>query len=232
MYPWKTTRIQELPDVNNNGGFKIPISPGVSLSGADSFCSRGGSSKTITIRDPSEHYDRPDLKRNPINRKTSDFTEEPSGNVSCRVCIFSTREGWTRCFVNSPTFPSPRNSILTSLRRWPFLFHGRNTVPEPKRHLLLGLVHTYDANANANPSANARKNTCGRDNTNANASANASARNGKFSIPCTCVCICVALVYTHFSLRLHLHLRLYLRCTNSHAFFLAFAFAFAFASHV
>lgn len=95
MYPWKTTRIQELPDVNNNGGFKIPISPGISLSEADSFCSRGGSRKTVTIRDPSLHYDRPDLKRNPDNSKTSDFTGEPSGiNILCSVFIFSTREGW------------------------------------------------------------------------------------------------------------------------------------------
>lgn len=79
MYPWKTTRIQELPDVNNNDEFDIPFSPGVNR-GADSYHS-GGGKKTVTTRDLSGHRDRPDLKRTPIHNRTSDSTGEPSGNV-------------------------------------------------------------------------------------------------------------------------------------------------------
>ena len=74
MYPWKTTRIQELPDVNNNGGFDIPFSPDMKRE-TDSFYS-GGGRKTVTMGARSGHHVRPDLKRTPIHSRTSDSTKQ------------------------------------------------------------------------------------------------------------------------------------------------------------
>ncbi|KAL9950389.1 hypothetical protein ACROYT_G042877 [Oculina patagonica] len=90
MYPWKATRIQELPDVNNNDEFDIPFSPGVNR-GAESYLS-GGGRKTVTAGDLSGYRDRPDLKRTSIHSRTSDSKGEPSGSRYSSEAAFKMKQ--------------------------------------------------------------------------------------------------------------------------------------------
>ncbi|CAH3116716.1 unnamed protein product [Pocillopora meandrina] len=57
MYPWKSTRIRDLPDINNNDGFEIPYSLAESSKGR----------RRPVMSHFSEPYERPELKRNPIH---------------------------------------------------------------------------------------------------------------------------------------------------------------------
>ncbi|XP_020632559.1 uncharacterized protein LOC110069380 [Orbicella faveolata] len=77
MYPWKTVRIEDLPDINNNGEFNIPFSPGVNR-GTDS-CYGTIFPPSSAVEQLSARYERPNLRRIPIHSKVSDFTGELSG---------------------------------------------------------------------------------------------------------------------------------------------------------
>jgi len=82
MYPWKTVRIEDLPDINNNGEFNIPFSPGVNR-GADS-CYGIIFPPSSAIEHLSARYERPNLRRTPIHSKVSAFTGELSGSLTVK----------------------------------------------------------------------------------------------------------------------------------------------------
>lgn len=79
MYPWKTVRIQDLPDINNNDEFNIPLSPGVN-SGAGIYTDTFPLSSAV--EQLSGRYERPNLRRTPIHSKVSDYTGELSGSLT------------------------------------------------------------------------------------------------------------------------------------------------------
>ena len=72
MYPWKSTRIKDLPDINNNDGFEIPYCLAESSKGR----------RRPVMGHFSEPYERPELKRNPIHNNTTASTRELSGDVT------------------------------------------------------------------------------------------------------------------------------------------------------
>ena len=72
MYPWKSTRIRDLPDIDNNDGFEIPYSLAESSKGR----------RRPVMGHFSEPYERPELKRNPIHNNTTASTRELSGDVT------------------------------------------------------------------------------------------------------------------------------------------------------
>ena len=80
MYPWKTVRIEDLPDINNNDEFNIPFSPGMNR-GADS-CYGAIFPPSSAVELLSGRYERPNLRRTPIRSKVSDFTGELSGSLT------------------------------------------------------------------------------------------------------------------------------------------------------
>lgn len=80
MYPWKTVRIQDLPDINNNGEFDIPFSPEV-IRGVGS-CYGDNFLPSSTVEQLSGRYERPNLKRTSIHSKVGDFTGELSGSLT------------------------------------------------------------------------------------------------------------------------------------------------------
>lgn len=80
MYPWKTVRFQDLPDINNNGEFNIPFSPGVNR-GADS-CYSSIFPPSSAVEQLSGRYERPNLRRIPIYSKVSDNSRELSGSLT------------------------------------------------------------------------------------------------------------------------------------------------------
>ena len=80
MYPWKTVRFQDLPDINNNGEFNIPFSPGVNR-GADS-CYSSIFPPSSAVEQLSGRYERPNLRRIPIYSKVSDISRELSGSLT------------------------------------------------------------------------------------------------------------------------------------------------------
>ena len=98
MYPWKTVRIQDLPEINNNGEFNIPFSPGVDR-GADS-CYSSIFPPSSAVEQLSARYERPNLRRIPIHSKVSDFSRELSGSLTAKD-----RERFIFYFLD--LYPSP-----------------------------------------------------------------------------------------------------------------------------
>ena len=79
MYPWKSTRIQDLPDINNNGGFEIPYYLGAS---SKAGCYHVHGRRRPAMGHISEPYiSEPALKRNLIHNNTTVSTRELSGDV-------------------------------------------------------------------------------------------------------------------------------------------------------
>ena len=112
MYPWKTVRIQDLPEINNNGEFNIPFSP-AGVTGTDS-CYGSIFPPSSAVEQLSAHYERPNLRRTPIHSKVSDYTGELSGSLNVT--------DWGR-FVNSLLLfllppPHPRFCWLDSVDCW------------------------------------------------------------------------------------------------------------------
>lgn len=107
MYPWKTVRIQDLPDINNNDEFNIPFSPGVN-SGAGIYTDTFPLSSAV--EQLSGRYERPNLRRTPIHSKVSDYTGELSGSL--------TFMDWARFYAQFLNF----SSLLPFDRRGRFQF--------------------------------------------------------------------------------------------------------------
>ena len=76
-YPWKSTRIQDLPDINNNDEFHIPLFPEVKHGSGryhgDSF------RHSVAVGHFSEHHEKPIPKRTSIHNKPGCITGELSG---------------------------------------------------------------------------------------------------------------------------------------------------------
>ncbi|KAM7430872.1 hypothetical protein ABFA07_018470 [Porites harrisoni] len=81
-YPWKTTKIQDLHDINNNEGFNIPVSPGMKQ--GTSHYARRSYPSSAAMAQATGCYERPVLKRTAIHDSTGRTTkgdrssEEPS----------------------------------------------------------------------------------------------------------------------------------------------------------
>ncbi|CAH3030384.1 unnamed protein product [Porites evermanni] len=81
-YPWKTTKTQDLHDINNNEGFIIPISPGMKQ--GTSHYARRSYQSSAAMAQATGCYERPVLKRTPIHDRAGPTTkgdlssEEPS----------------------------------------------------------------------------------------------------------------------------------------------------------
>lgn len=115
MYPWKTVRIEDLPDINNNGEFNIPFSPGVNR-GTDS-CYDTIFPPSSAVEQLSARYERPNLRRIPIHSKVSDFTGELSGSLTVM--------DWARFIFYFLDFSSPL--FLTGLSRQMVVFERLGT---------------------------------------------------------------------------------------------------------
>ena len=72
-YPWKTTKIQDLHDINNNESFNIPISPGMKQ-GTSHYVRRSYRS-SAAMAQATGCYERPVLKRTPIHDSTGRTTK-------------------------------------------------------------------------------------------------------------------------------------------------------------
>ena len=72
-YPWKTTKIQDLHDINNNEGFNIPVSPGMKQ--GTSHYVRGSYRSSTTMAQATGCYERPVLKRTAIHDSTGRTTK-------------------------------------------------------------------------------------------------------------------------------------------------------------
>ena len=72
-YPWKTTKIQDLHDINNNEGFNIPISPGMKQ-GTSHYVRRSYRS-SAAMAQATGCYERPVLKRTAIHESTGRTTK-------------------------------------------------------------------------------------------------------------------------------------------------------------
>ncbi|PFX30215.1 hypothetical protein AWC38_SpisGene5043 [Stylophora pistillata] len=75
MYPWKSTRIQDLPDISNNDGFEIPISLEAN---SKAGCFHGHSRRRLAMGHISVPYERPELKRDLVHNSTAASTSELS----------------------------------------------------------------------------------------------------------------------------------------------------------
>ena len=98
IYPWKTVRIQDLPEINNNGEFNIPFSPAGGNRGTDS-CYGSIFPPSSAVEQLSARYERPNLRRTPIHSKVSDYTGELSGSL--------TVTDWARSRLPPPHAPRP-----------------------------------------------------------------------------------------------------------------------------
>ena len=72
-YPWKTTKIQDLHDINNNEGFIIPISPG--MKHGTSHYARRSYQSSAAMAQATGCYERPVLKRTPIHDRAGRTTK-------------------------------------------------------------------------------------------------------------------------------------------------------------
>ena len=72
-YPWKTTKIQDLHDINNNEGFNIPVSPGMKQ-GTSHYVRRSYRS-SAAMAQATGCYERPVLKRTAIHDSTGRTTK-------------------------------------------------------------------------------------------------------------------------------------------------------------
>ena len=72
-YPWKTTKIQDLHDINNNKGFNIPVSPGMKQ--GTSHYVRGSYRSSAAMAQAMGCYERPVLKRTAIHDSTGRTTK-------------------------------------------------------------------------------------------------------------------------------------------------------------
>ena len=72
-YPWKTTKIQDLHDINNNEGFNIPITPGMKQ--GTSHNARRSYRSSVAMAQATGCYERPVLKRTPIHDSTGRTTK-------------------------------------------------------------------------------------------------------------------------------------------------------------
>ncbi|XP_073259358.1 uncharacterized protein [Porites lutea] len=72
-YPWKTTKIQDLHDINNNEGFIIPISPGMKQ--GTSHYARRSYQSSAAMAQATGCYERPVLKRTPIHDRAGPTTK-------------------------------------------------------------------------------------------------------------------------------------------------------------
>ena len=72
-YPWKTTKIQDLHDINNNESFNIPISPGMKQ-GTSHYVRRSYRS-SAAMAQATGCYERPVLKRTAIHDSTGRTTK-------------------------------------------------------------------------------------------------------------------------------------------------------------
>ena len=73
-------RIEDLPDINNNGEFNIPFSPGVNRGAGSLYADNFPPSSAV--EQLSGRYEKPNLRRTPIHSKVSDFTGELSGSLT------------------------------------------------------------------------------------------------------------------------------------------------------
>ena len=72
-YPWKTTKIQDLHDINNNEGFNIPVSPGMKQ--GTSHYARRSYRSSAAMAQATGCYERPVLKRTAIHDSTGRTTK-------------------------------------------------------------------------------------------------------------------------------------------------------------
>ena len=72
-YPWKTTKIQDLHDINNNEGFNIPISPGMKQ--GTSHYARRSYRSSAAMAQATGCYERSVLKRTAIHDSTGRTTK-------------------------------------------------------------------------------------------------------------------------------------------------------------
>lgn len=77
-YPWKTTKIQDLHDINNNEGFNIPVSPGMKQ-GTSHYVRRSYRS-SAAMAQATGCYERPVLKRTAIHDSTGRTTKGDSSS--------------------------------------------------------------------------------------------------------------------------------------------------------
>ena len=91
-------RIQDLPEINNNGEFNIPFSPAGGNRGTDS-CYGSIFPPSSAVEQFSARYERPNLRRTPIHSKVSDYTGELSGSL--------TVTDWARSRLPPPHAPRP-----------------------------------------------------------------------------------------------------------------------------
>lgn len=126
-YPWKTTKIQDLHDINNNEGFNIPISPGMKQ-GTSHYVRRSYRS-SAAMAQATGCYERPVLKRTAIHDSTGRTTkgnrssEEPSipsvPDVSLNLSAADTTI--ESCLViSSPIlkeYPALKNEVVDDVTR-------------------------------------------------------------------------------------------------------------------
>ena len=115
-YPWKTTKIQDLHDVNNNEGFNIPISPGMKQ--GTSHYARRSYRSSAAMAQATGCYERPVLKRTPIHDSTGCTTKgdlSSEGNEIYNRGTCGERQQTIICLHETSEF---RGNLLSVNKKW------------------------------------------------------------------------------------------------------------------